>query len=358
MAGKADSRDNAGAIAPIAWLIVIYWIAQFAILTAQRFLWSEGTEPLIYLVPRGFMSIVGVGISFAIAAWQRRHSELAWGRRLGLALLAALIAAPLHAAINFAAFQIVMPDENMSSTTAASILMGMLNWFWTYAAIAALLLTASYNDALRERERRLSDMQGLAHAAQLRSLRYQLNPHFMFNTLNSVTALIAGGRSDQAEHMVETLADFLRASLAVDPTDDLTLEREFELQSLYLSIESARFCDRLKVETILPDERRQALVPSLILQPIVENAIKHGVARNSGCTTVRVEASRRQDSLELLVTNGLPPDGSKARGGTDVGLANVARRIELRYGGRGSFLAGPAGDSFVVRMSLPIQGCA
>ena len=201
MAGKADSQDNAAAIAPIAWLIVIYWIAQFAILTAQRFLWSEGTEPLIYLVPRGFMSIVGVGISFAIAAWQRRHSELTWGRRLGLALLAALIAAPLHAAINFAAFQIVMPDENMSSTTAASILMGMLNWFWTYAAIAALLLTASYNDALRERERRLSDMQGLAHAAQLRSLRYQLNPHFMFNTLNSVTALIAGGRSDQAEHM-------------------------------------------------------------------------------------------------------------------------------------------------------------
>jgi signal transduction histidine kinase len=355
VATGANSRHDKATIAPIAWLIVIYWIGQFTILTGQRLIWSEGDEPAIFLMPRAFMSLVGVGLSFAIYWWQRRFRSASWPRQLILAFVAAMLAAPLHALINFCAFQLVMPKENMANATLSSVLMATTQWVWTYAAISALLLTGTYSDELRERERRLADWQALAHSAQLRSLRYQLNPHFMFNTLNSVTALIASGRAEQAEQMVETLADFLRASLAVDPTDDLTLEREFELQSLYLSIESARFADRLRVETELPPELRDVLVPSLILQPLVENAIKHGVARNAGCTLLRIAASRQGDRLELVVSNGLPTDGSRARGGTHVGLANVARRIELRYGSQGSFAAGPAGDQYVVRISLPLR---
>ncbi|MDB5722973.1 MAG: yehU 2 [Alphaproteobacteria bacterium] len=353
--GSLNSRNAPRSIAPIAWLIVIYWIGQFSVLTAQRLVYSGGKESLLFLGPRAFMALVGVSLSFAIAAWQRRQSSSSWTRRLTFAFLAAFLAAPVHGLINFAAFQVVMPKENMAGATLDTVLMATVQWFWTYAAISALLLTASYSDALLERERRLADLQGLAHSAQMRSLRYQLNPHFMFNTLNSVAALIAGGWPEQAERMVENLADFLRASLAVDPTDDLTLEREFELQSLYLSIESARFADRLTVETILPPELRDVLVPSLILQPIIENAIKHGVARNAESSTLRIEASRDGDRMQLTVSNAVPKAALPVRIGTSVGLANVARRIELRYAGQASFEAGPEADCFVVKIKVPIH---
>jgi two-component system LytT family sensor kinase len=353
-AGALDSRQDPARVAPIAWLIAIYWIAQFVILTTMRMIWSEGMESPLFLLPRTFMALVGVGLSFAIHALHRRFVHWSWARRLALAFLAAMIAAQIHALINFLAFQVVMPKENMASSTAMTIVSATLQWVWTYAAISALLLTASYSDELLERERRMADLQELAHSAQLRSLRYQLNPHFMFNTLNSVAALIAGERADQAEQMVETLADFLRASLALDPNDDLTLEKELELQSLYLSIESARFSDRLTVETRLAADVRDALVPSLILQPIVENAIKHGVARNPSPSTIRIEADRRGDRLEIEVSNAVPEKGARALGGTRVGLANVARRIALRYGDEGKLEAGLEGERFVVRLVVPV----
>jgi signal transduction histidine kinase len=353
--GSLEDRRTFGSIAPIAWLIVIYWIGQFTILTGQRLIWSEGDEPPIFLMPRAFMSLVGVALSFGIAWWQRRLKDASWPRQLILAFVAAMLAAPLHGAINFAAFQVVMPKENMANATISTIAMATTQWVWTYAAISALLLTASYSEALRERERPLADLQGLAHSAQLRSLRYQLNPHFMFNTLNAVASLIASGRAAQAEQMVENLGDFLRASLAVDPTDDLTLEAEFELQSLYLSIETARFSDRLTVETVLPPDLRDVLVPSLILQPLVENAIKHGVARKAEPSTLRIEASRIGDRLKLVVSNAVPATGARARIGTHVGLANVARRIELRYGGQGRFDAGMEDDRYLVTLIVPIH---
>ncbi len=110
------------------------------------------------------------------------------------------------------------------------------------------------------------------------ALRYQLNPHFMFNTLNSIAALISRREAERAEAMVENLADFLRAGLSLDPHEDIPLEKEIELQSLYLSIEELRFPDRLKVEIDVPEDVRSALVPSLVTQPLVENVVRHAVA--------------------------------------------------------------------------------
>src|SRR3954467_11219801 len=113
-AGDLGSRQDPARVAPIAWLIAIYWIAQFLILTASRLIWSEGSESPLFLAPRAFMSLVGVGLSFAIHAWHRRFVSASWARRLALAFGAALVAAPIHALINFAVFQLVMPRENMA----------------------------------------------------------------------------------------------------------------------------------------------------------------------------------------------------------------------------------------------------
>jgi sensor histidine kinase YesM len=360
MSSAADSHESAAAAAspsPVrtAWLIVILWLGQFGFLTAQRQLMTEGMESLSFLPPRAIMMLVGIGNSFVINSVQRRLAYRPWGRRLLVALVCALAASVVHSVLNFITFQIFMGQENWESASWGSYFMATAQWAWVYAAMSALLLSAVYSDELRERERRLAELQGLAHAAQMRSLRYQLNPHFIFNTLNSIAELIAAGRARQAEQMVENLSDFLRAGLALDPNADLALERELALQSLYLEIEQVRFPDRLRVETKLPPELSKALVPGLILQPLVENAIKHGVARNHAATQVSIAAEGEGGRLVLTVSNDIQNGGPVPRAGTSVGLANVERRLRLRFGDGAVFHAGREADRFVVRLVLPLE---
>ena len=121
-------------------------------------------------------------------------------------------------------------------------------------------------------QRRLADAESAAQAAQVRALRYQVNPHFLFNTLNSLSSLVMTGRTDRAETMLLALSTFFRTSLSLDPSADVTLAEEIDLQRLYLDIEKARFPDRLHVEIDVPQELEQARLPALLLQPIVENA--------------------------------------------------------------------------------------
>ena len=121
-----------------------------------------------------------------------------------------------------------------------------------------------------------------AQEAQLRALRYQINPHFLFNTLNSLSSLVLTKRTETAEQMLMNLSTFFRATLSADPTADVPLEEEIKLQRLYLDIEQIRFPDRLTVEIDVPDELLDARVPVLILQPVIENAVKYGVARSRG----------------------------------------------------------------------------
>lgn len=348
----ADSNGGQRRIPSHIVLIVIFWICQFGFLTAQRMLIGTGDTPEV-LIPRSFMALVGIGISIGINHIHRRLAGRPWPIRLWAVVGGAVGGAVMHSLANFIVFQLYMPITN--SRDGLPFYFGALvAWIWAYAAISSLLLALAYSDELRERERRLAEWQNLAHSAQMRALRYQLNPHFMFNTLNSIASLISSGQSAPAEQMVENLSDFLRAGLALDPSDDLTLEREFELQSLYLSIEAIRFPDRLRVEMDLPDALREVRVPSLILQPLVENAVKHGVARSDGPVMVAVSAAQAGDRLTLTVRNGV--NGAPCKpGGTGIGLINTARRLELRYGGNCDFQGEREGDSFVVRFSIPLQ---
>ncbi|MES2443435.1 MAG: histidine kinase [Pseudomonadota bacterium] len=350
----ADSGGWRPRISPTAALIILFWISQFGFLTLQRHLRGI-TDPHEVLYPRMIMSLISILISFGINWLTRRQSGRGWGVRLWLALGFAVAGAVAHSILNFIVFQIALPTENWNDYTLAFIFAALVAWLWMYSAMSALLLAGAYSDEARERERRLAEWQALAHAAQMRALRYQLNPHFMFNTLNSIASLISSGKAAPAEQMVENLSDFLRAGLALDPADDLTLERELELQSLYLAIEAIRFADRLRIEIDLPDDLRDVRVPSLILQPIVENAVKHGVARSDAAVTVAIAARRDMDRLILTVRNGV--NGTPVKpGGTGIGLSNAARRLELRYGEACDFHAGlESGAVFAVRFSIPIQ---
>ena len=152
-------------------------------------------------------------------------------------------------------------------------------WLFFFLAWSAFYLASQAQAEALRAQRRLADAESAAQAAQVRALRYQVNPHFLFNTLNSLSSLVMTGRSDRAETMLLALSTFFRTSLSLDPSADVTLAEEIDLQRLYLDIEMARFPDRLHVEIDVPQELEQTRLPALLLQPIVENAIKYGVRR-------------------------------------------------------------------------------
>lgn len=181
-----------------------------------------------------------------------------------------------------------------------------------------------------------------------------MNPHFLYNTLSSISTLILEGRAEAAERMTMCLSAFFRASLAQDPFQDVKLADELELQRIYLAIEQMRFADGLKVEFDLPDGLRDALVPSLILQPLVENSIKHGLNEAGKLMVLTITARAVMDKLVLEVAdNGRGPGQC---GGTGVGLGNVRRRLTTRFGNACRFVAGAKErGGFQVRLEMPLQ---
>ena len=237
-----------------------------------------------------------------------------------------------------------------------------VNWFFFFAAWTAFYMAMlAQADALRV-QRRLADAESAAQAAQVRALRYQVNPHFLFNTLNSLSSLVMTGRTDRAEAMLLALSTFFRTSLSFDPMADVTLAEEIDLQRLYLDIEKARFPDRLHVEIDVPPALEHARLPALILQPIVENAIKYGVSKSRKAVLIRIEAKPTHDGrMTLEITNRLKHGGKDAlpaatHEGTGLGLANVCQRLEARFSHRASCRFGPmASGGFKVALTMPVE---
>lgn len=188
--------------------------------------------------------------------------------------------------------------------------------------------------------RAIARAQSLAYDAQLRMLHYQINPHFLFNTLNAISTLVLERRNDQAENMLMRLAGFLRYSLDRQPTELAELSAELEAQRKYLEIEQTRFEDKLKVRFLIEPGLERTRLPSLILQPILENAIKYAITPRAEGGSIDVSAVRDGSLLRIVVEDdgpGLPSEeGSRRRG---VGLANALERLELIYGSRAGLSA-------------------
>jgi two-component system, LytTR family, sensor kinase len=224
-------------------------------------------------------------------------------------------------------------------------------------AWVALYVGIKFQQKLSEQTEAALAATAIAHQAQLRALRYQLNPHFLFNTLNAVTTLNLEGDAAAANRMVENLSAFLRHSLDNDPMQRVTVAEEVDSLRLYLGIEEVRFADRLRVETDIAPDCRTALVPSLLLQPLVENAIKHAVSKSVEGGTLRIGARRAGDRLWLTVSDDGPgssrPSGGEARG---VGLRNTRDRLRVLYGAQQSFeLRNRPEGGCEVELSLPLE---
>lgn len=228
--------------------------------------------------------------------------------------------------------------------------------YFMMLAWCALYLALLTGEKARAAERREGDYRRAAKAAELRSLRYQVNPHFLFNTLNSLSALVLTGRTQAAERMIQTISTFYRRSLANDPTADVPLREEFALQTLYLDIEAVRFPQRLNAVYDLPPELEDANVPGLILQPLVENSVKHAVAASPGKVTITLAA--REEHGRLVVTVGddapSPRGGGATRPGHGIGLANVRDRLVARFGDQAAMASGRTADGYVTRLRMPL----
>jgi two-component system LytT family sensor kinase len=186
----------------------------------------------------------------------------------------------------------------------------------------------------REKETSLQ-ATAMAHQAQLRMLRYQLNPHFLFNTLNAISTLVLDNRREQANGMVGALSGFLRYSLDNDPQQKVTLDQEIGAVKRYLAIEQLRFGDRLEVGILVTTPAGEALVPSLILQPLVENAVKYAVSRREEGGRIEIVARVEDTMLEITMRDDGPgsPDFLPERGsGHGVGLTNTRERLRVLYG--------------------------
>ncbi len=204
----------------------------------------------------------------------------------------------------------------------------------------------------KEKDERKTDAEKLAKEAELFKLRQQLQPHFLFNSLNSINALI-GSRPEEARKMVQQLSDFLRGTIKKEETQWVTLQEELQYLQLYLDIEKVRFGNRLNTKIEIDESTRPLKLPALLLQPIVENAIKFGLYDTTGDTVIKLFAARDENNLVIKVLNPFDPETSSPKLGTGFGLKSVQRRLYLLFA-RTDLLTTEAKDNiFITIVKIP-----
>lgn len=247
---------------------------------------------------------------------------------------------------------IIFPSPTWHPRGFWEILPDMLWWisfpgFLTFAAIVGACHAINYYQRFRERERITHRLEQELTEARLHALRMQLQPHFFFNTLHAIASLIRDGQGNAAVNMIAKLSDLFRYTLDQVKTQKISLKREIEFLSGYLEIEQTRFSDRLNVVMEIAPETKESLVPTLFLQPIIENSIKHGISRLSAPGTLTVKSERLKDQLVIRVTN----DGSGIDPGWEnkgtVGVRNTRQRLKELYGTASQFVLRENGDGRV-----------
>jgi two-component system LytT family sensor kinase len=228
--------------------------------------------------------------------------------------------------------------------------------FGAYFLVLGAVLSLDYYRKYRERELLASQLAAQLSQAKLQALRMQLNPHFLFNAMNSIAMLVRRNDNALAVRMLAGLSDLLRYVLEDSPSDEVRLQDEISFLERYLEIERVRFGDRLRVHFDVDAETRDAFVPNLLLQPLVENAIRHGIAHKVNPGKIEIAARRLGDRLILQVSDDGPGLNGPKLSGNGVGLANTRSRLEQLYGSGTSFeLRNATLGGAVATISLPFH---
>jgi two-component system, LytTR family, sensor kinase len=298
------------------------WVRLFSSLVVAWLPWALATPWVIHLTRRypAFQAPAAKAISV--------HA--------GALLAIALAAAAWEAAVTFFLnpWSQTKPMDPFVTLWLSKFCYGLLSSVIVYGFIAALTTVVDSRERMARQLTETARLNEQLSSARLGALRQQMEPHFMFNTLNAIAGLVRDHRNDAAVGMIVGLSDFLRRAADDSNRPLVELTEEVEYLKRYLEIQQVRFAERLLVQLDFPPSLLQASVPNLILQPLVENAIKHGIAKRAKGGTIRVAAARVNDQLRLSVCNDGPnlPAGWDATC-TGIGLSNLRARLGILYGG-------------------------
>lgn len=356
---RIDLRRNPGLLATAFGALL--WLLAFACYRAPGVATGHSLpRETLYLA-----ATAAVGFAFSVLFYflaVRHRWGLANGPRVALAGATLVVLVGVHAWIDLLMVEhvlrakIVIGDQARVTWQGLLILNNVLTLAPAYVTYGAGLGVGLSLRAVHEREQRLGSALAATQEAQLAALRFQINPHFLFNSLNACVALVGSGRNDDAVMVMTRLADFFRGTLARDPDAMVTLEEELDGLGAYLDIETARFGDRLRVEIELPEDLASASLPHFLLQPLAENAIKHGVAPTLRRVTLSVTARAVEGRLAIAVRDD-GAGGADSEAGEGIGLRNVAARLAAHYGDAASFRATALAQGFLVELVLPLSFC-
>lgn len=305
--------------------------------------------------------LVSLGLYALVRAMAGRRAEVRWAV-LALSVLVATMGQSLIDGVLNEAFARAFDRPHGVWFNRQDFAVNCLIYIGLYGFYVAALELISITARAAEHARRSAlfalqvvEAREQAREAQLQMLRFQLNPHFLFNTLNSISSLVVGGQPEAAESMINRLCQFMRASLKPAEDDLLPLGQELATIEAYIEIESTRFADALDIEIECPPELEDAMVPGLILQPLVENAIKYALTPSEGRSRMRVIIEATGDRLDVSVVDegcGHAPD---PEAGVGIGLENIRRRLAVIYGDAAWLEAGVAGAGFHACIRLPLE---
>ena len=311
------------------WLLQsIGWSGYFFLRTISGFANSKGW---IFLVHTLLLTATGYSLTLLMASLFRRLITLRPALTLALSLAAVVLASIAFSVIEtWSVSTFLNPNFQPQGV---GYLGAILLDFALLAAWTALYYGINYFLLLEEQIRQRERLESAASSAQLAMLRYQLNPHFLFNTLNSISTLVLLKQTERANAMLARLSSFLRYTLANEPTAKVTLAQEVETLKLYLEIEKMRFEDRLRPHFRIESETIGARLPSLLLQPLIENAIKYAVTPAENGADIWISAQREGQAVRIEVADNGDGEGAAlaASPSTGVGLANIRDRLTQAY---------------------------
>jgi signal transduction histidine kinase len=327
---------------PIAWVEIVYFELIYWLI------WGLFTPVIFSFIRR-----------YRILPPRRTENAL---KALGFGLVVAPLQVTLEAVVNnlIAWRALHHPTEEVLRRLASMpriILIESFTGFVTYAVIVGCFYAFDYYQKFRERELRAAQLEGRLAQAELQNLKTQLQPHFLFNTLHAISVLMQEN-VPAANRMLVRLSELLRMTLDSAGAQEVTLKQEMEFVQRYLEIEETRFQDRLSVKIGVDPAALDARVPSLLLQPLVENALRHGISRRGGAGLLEIRAQREGDKLRLQVRDNGPglqmdANGEMVKG---VGLSNTRARLDQLYGSAHSFEIGNTVDGGVlVTVTIPFR---
>lgn len=313
-------------------------------------------QPLSFLVPVLISTVTGYSVTLLMAvifrALLKQKPIVTWTISIIVVLLAAAMCASIDA-------WVYATQSRNGDTAALQLFLGAFYLTFTLlGAWSALYYAINFFLTIEQQTDQLQRLELQASNAQLAMLRYQLNPHFLFNTLNSISTLVLLKQTERANAMLSRLSSFLRYTLINEPTAQVTLEQEVETLKLYLEIEKMRFEERLRPVFNIDPKVAKARLPSLLLQPLVENAIKYAVTPKEEGAEIAVMAQPAGENVRIIVSDtgpGLNEANVRPSLSTGVGLANIRDRLFQAYGERQSFeTRSTPGGGFSVIIEMPL----